>query len=621
MLRSTRKNAAASKTRMNTDATSALVRKGGIHTGLSQLCQQNHHPNSVSHRNENPFSRNISYSVQRTILSHLVTACTTALVVTLLCGRFYSNSNQAALGDLFQNRLQDRSTNLRTISRSIRQAGTISFPYFDLVVAGAGPAGLTASLFAARAGLRVLVVGSATGLLSEAESLDNFPSWNNPNFAGNSLMSKDAYGGGQAWLDTTRQQAAATGVHFATPGLVVLNITQNVDLSLSLNVSGKLVRSLTAIIATGSTGRKLGLPHEESLWGKSIHSCAICDGPSYRNKTVVVVGGGDAAVDAAVLLSRHALSVILVHRREVFRASNQRNIDAVFQIPTIRVKTPYILSQYLSNGEKSLFSGLQISNMGTNETEDIVCDGVFVMIGSTPNTKFLQGFVQLDKEGYVVRNSDGTSATSIDGIFAAGEASDNQYKQAITAAADGARAAIDSERWLRQKIDVEDMSSSQRAIPDAIPLQAKSNTGISRRNDQMNSGKVLALKSDDGGHPLATNICNDLKLRDCIFDLVHKYPVVVFSKSWCPYCKKALEALAVEGVTGEPFLLVVNLEQREAQDIQTTLANMTGRRTVPNVFVGGTSIGGGDETVSLQQRGVLHSLLLNANAIGEGGDN
>jgi thioredoxin reductase (NADPH) len=620
MLRSTRKSAAIGIDSMISDTASPPGRSGtSLSPGLPQHHDHSHiqHGNQLTfHRSGNPYSQHYSSSMKGAILSHLVTAVTTALIVVLLWNRsLATDQNHDGIAQNAQIPSNFRKFDMlsRENQRAVGVASQrISTPYFDLVVVGAGPAGLTASIFAARAGLNVLVIGSESGLLSEATSLDNFPSWKPLTFDEKSPSNV----GGQFWLETTRQQAVETGVYFAVPGLIVSEITHHSkDALFSLHISGKVANAMAVIIATGATGRKLKLPHELSFWGKSIHSCAICDGSSYKGKAVVVVGGGDAAVDAAILLSRHARSVIVVHRRHTFRASNQRNLQVMLNIHMLQVKTPFTVSQYLTKAESARFSGLEIRNTETDETEVVECDGVFVMIGSTPNSEFLNGFVELDSDGFIVLGTDGTTSTSVEGIFAAGEVTDNQYKQAITAAGAGAKAAIDAERWLRSQMKPDDANGAQRILPDTIPLQLKS--------DMKTAEKILSLKAR---RPILENVreskptdkvdCTEIRGEKCITELVHTYPVVVFSKSWCPYCKRALEALAVEGVVGAPVLFVVSLD-RDANGIQSTLATMTGRRTVPNVFVGGKSIGGGDETVSLQRSGELKALLLAANAIAQ----
>jgi thioredoxin reductase (NADPH) len=505
---------------------------------------------------------------------------------------------------------------------------------YDVVIAGAGPAGLAAALFAGRAGLKTLVTGSATGQLSETERLENFPSW------------KDRGGGGESWLEAAQRQASLVGVDFAEPGLLVSTMVRHEELGtfvLQLGTNAKsspVVLSRAVIVATGATQRRLGLPHEEELWGKSIHSCAICDGSAYAGRegmTVVVVGGGDAAMDAAMLLARQeGTQVIVVHRQKRFRASNRHNVEQVLSSRQIQVRTQWEVERYERNVDTQQLQAIHVRHVKEEEkTERIPCNGVFLMIGSTPNTQWLSGTgVELDAEGLIVLRSDMgstvggfglTMASTVPGIFAAGEVIDNKYRQAITGASAGAMAAIDVERWLR----------SQEPVPEfvqatTIPLQTKtiSRNDVDADTDAANRLPTKPTLQKDTHRGVGTNSNKthrkvaadaydcDLFKEDCIQALVHKYPVVVWSKSWCPYCKKALEALSAEGVAQEPYLHVVQLDEwgHVAPRIQATLEAMTGRRTVPNVFVGGTSIGGGDDTVALHHEGKLRGLLLEAKA-------
>ena len=339
--------------------------------------------------------------IKGTVLSHLLTSFATVLLMIAISSTYNRQDNVGKQIQLARSGTIPRKMILNNNERLLRRGipsvksknMNLSSPLLDVTVVGSGPAGLTASLFAARAGLNVLVVGSETGLLSEATSLDNFPSWYQYRKipTPSSGASNDFSNGGMTWLATTKLQAVATGVHFVRPGLKVSNITKGPDNIFSLNISGTVVNSATVILATGATGRRLNVPNEELLWGKSIHSCAICDGPSYQNKSVVVVGGGDAAVDAAILLSRHARAVIVIHRRETFRASNQRNLKALLESPKMTVKTPFVVVQFLLEENATTLFGVQVRNTLTNRTEILECDGAFIMIGSTPNTQFQIG--------------------------------------------------------------------------------------------------------------------------------------------------------------------------------------------------------------------------------------
>jgi thioredoxin reductase (NADPH) len=475
---------------------------------------------------------------------------------------------------------------------------------YDVVVLGSGPAGLSAALFAARSGLSVNVLGSASGMLSETFQLDNFPS-----FLGSKKHNQD----GMEWLKTTKQQAEQFGATFAQSGLLASSIRQQQHGVFQLTTQLDDVLAHSVIVATGAKLQQLGLPGEDSLWGHSLHTCAICDGSMYKNRNVVVVGGGDAAVDAALLISRYASKVTLIHRRTEFRAKNQVTLQLLKATPTIDVLTPYQVVEWETapNSPHQLIGVLVKENGQGSAPQRVACDGAFVLIGATPNTEWLkQSFKGLDTNAdglLVVGKSDSgdyATATSIPGIFAAGEVTDNIYKQAITAASAGARAGIDVERWLRE---------AKGMVQRRAAASGKLEKEQVRAEDYFEARKPLPRTSSKHAEDC------DLTTAECIQSLTNKYPVVVFSKPSCPYCRKALEALSLEGVSPEKTpnaIHVIDLASHEhGSQIQDTLLELTGRRTVPNVFIGGKSIGGGDETVQLQTSGGLAPLLQEAKAL------
>jgi thioredoxin reductase (NADPH) len=457
----------------------------------------------------------------------------------------------------------------------------IDGPIHDVVIAGAGPAGLTAALFAARAGLDVVVLGSETGLLSETQHLDNFPSYSE--------------GNGPNWLKATKQQALRFGARFATPGVLATGLKRGKQSGVfTLTTTAQLPeeRSLHAwsvIVASGATPRRLGLAKEDLMWGINMHNCAICDGHLYLDKTVLVVGGGDSAMDAAILLARYVKQVYLVHRRDQFSGKNQAAIDVAQSTANVKKLTPYQVLEWELDSQNQL-KGAKIRHTESQTVEVLSVDGVFVMIGATPNTQWLSGAVDMD--GGLVKLNGATQTTS-SGVFAVGEVSDNVYKQAITASAEGAKAAIDAERWLRETRGVH----KQIRVP---PSEPEGTVKIQKTEEQ-------EPKKQGGG------ISCDLVKEECIKELVEQNPVVIFSKAWCPYCRKAMEALRAAGIA-QPFIVDLT-ENDKAREIQATLNSITGRRTVPNVFVGGRSIGGGDETSGLQARGKLIPLLVEAGAL------
>ena len=487
---------------------------------------------------------------------------------------------------------------------------------YDVIVLGVGPAGLSAALYSARMGLSTLVLGSpASSLLTDTLVLDNYPSYI-------SKQKNNKKGDGQVWLQQTQQQAQQFGATFGQAGLLVNSISQkkghNNVFELTTQL-GDTYKSHAVIVATGAKLQQLNLPGEGALWGHSLHTCAICDASGYVGRRVVVVGGGDAAVDAALLLSRHASQVTLIHRRNEFsRAKHQGNVALLKSTPNIELLTPYQVVEWEVSDETdnpSQLTGALVETEG-GIPQRIPCDGAFVLIGATPNTQWLKdSFPTIETKGddglllkvgatSSSKNTGYATATSIPGLFAAGEVTDNVYKQAITAAAAGAQAGIDAERWLREHSSITPKQQQQRAAL------------------QSSNGKQSAPEDYfDARKPEASNNNHDCDLTslECIQSTVKQYPVVVFSKPTCPYCRKAMEALSLEGVSVDKTpkaILVVDLTHHEhGSIIQDRLQELTGRRTVPNVFIGGKNIGGGDETVELHQSGGLTPLLREANAI------
>lgn len=503
---------------------------------------------------------------------------------------------------------------------------------YDVVVTGAGPSGLSAALFASRAGLKVHVLGSSsTGLLSQTKHLDNFPSF---------VGEKETTLSGPDWLGYTQAQAKSWGATFGPPGMFAKSIErqrlsddkEDREVFFTLGTDNEDIRAWSVIVATGATPRTLGLHGEEKLWGVSLHNCAICDGHLYQGTdaaptTVLVVGGGDAALDAALLLARYATKVILVHRREEFTsAHNLASRKQVRSTPNIEIVAPYVVHKWITKeDDRSQLVGAELvspkdasADAPSQNKRRVNIDGAFVMIGQTPNTKWTNNVgVALNEEGLIRTTANlprsatpsMITASSVPGLFAAGEVTDNIYKQAITAASAGAQAAIDAERWLREERGVVETGV---IVPGQAPLEGVISTGEEKMEPE--SAKV---DSQQGDHNfLGLDNC-ELHDEDCISAILSAYPVVVFSKKWCPYCKKALEALARAGISEDTHdtILVIDLsDHHDSASVQETLQKMTGRRTVPNVFIGGKSIGGGDETAAFQQDGKLVAMLKKAGA-------
>lgn len=522
--------------------------------------------------------------------------------------------------------------NQKSQNRSLNKVAPIppdDYGVYDVAVIGSGPAGLSAAIFIARSRLSVIVLGSeAGGLLSETPHLENFPG-----FIDSVTFDEDGEvvgGGGPALVSTIRKQAESFGTTFANPALMVEEIKtepsenpgQNGETlnNFALNFGPgdeqtPPIKAKSVIVATGAQPRRLNLENEDKLWGNSLHNCALCDAPIYDEKTVVVVGGGDAAVDAAILLSRHASKVIVVHRRNDFRAKNIAAFELMKQTPNVEILTSYNVKAWKSisvplegnNGQDAetpkeflQLEAVEIESRDGLDSKTISCDGAFLMIGATPNTRWLRDTVDLHENGLVrlmtgSTSSTFTTATSLPGIFAAGEVQDGIYRQAITAAAQGAMAAIDAERWLRE---------TQVVKIAPIKIQSSSQLAATQVADR-NSPVVNIPKQDK------LIDCN-LTEKACIQKIISENPVVLFKKEDCPYCVKAYQALVAEGV--RPYTINMSYRPEKNKHVIATLNAMTGRKTFPNVFIGGKSIGG-QGTVDARKNGSLRKMLMEVGAI------
>ena len=300
----------------------------------------------------------------------------------------------------------------------------------NVIIIGSGPAGLTAAIYTARANLRPLVFEGLQpgGQLTITTEVENYPGFVD-GIQGPELM------------DTMRRQAERFGSRHS------YEFVDKIDLSsrpFKVQVGREEHLAHALIIATGASARYLGIPDEEQFKGRGLSACATCDGFFFRDKEIIVVGGGDSAMEEANFLTRFASKVHLVHRRESFRASKVMQ-DRVMANPKIQIWTNKTISKYLSaDGQK--VTGARLLDTVTGEEQDLPIDGIFIAVGHTPNTAFLGGQLSTDANGYLLVH-DHTN-TNVDGVFAAGDVADTRYRQAITAAGHGCQAAIDVEKWL-----------------------------------------------------------------------------------------------------------------------------------------------------------------------------
>lgn len=312
-----------------------------------------------------------------------------------------------------------------------------------VVIIGSGPAGWTAAIYAARANLNPLLFeGEATqhmipgGQLMFTTDIENFPGF--PEGIG-----------GQELMERLRKQAERFGTRIQSEDIRKIDTaTRPFKLTTS---GGATVEAHAVIIATGARANWLNLDSEQRLArsGGGVSACAVCDGalPVFRNKELVVVGGGDSAMEEASFLTKFAAKVYIIHRRDEFRASKIMR-ERVLNHPKCQPVWNSVVVDVLG---KDMITGVRLRNVKTNEEKDLPCSGLFLAIGHTPNTEFIKGTLELDDKGYIVCKQHFRTATSVEGVFAAGDVMDSYYRQAVSAAGTGCMSALDAERWLAAK--------------------------------------------------------------------------------------------------------------------------------------------------------------------------
>jgi thioredoxin reductase (NADPH) len=301
----------------------------------------------------------------------------------------------------------------------------------EVIIVGGGPAAYTAALYSARANLHPLVFEGFAygGQLMITSDVDNYPGFRD-GILGPELM------------QTMRAQAERFGAEMVPDDVTRVDFSQQ---PLRVYVGDQEHRARSIIVATGATARQLGLENEVSLQGRGVSYCAVCDAAFFRAKNVVVVGGGDSAMEEATFLAKFATKVTVVHRREEFRASRIM-LDHARAKPNIEFVTNALVSDVIgTDGGK--VEGVRLTDTNTGEERVLEADGLFVAIGHDPTTSLFKGVLDMDAAGYLLTR-DGSTATKVAGVFAAGDVVDHVYRQAVTAAGMGCMAALDAERWL-----------------------------------------------------------------------------------------------------------------------------------------------------------------------------
>jgi len=306
-----------------------------------------------------------------------------------------------------------------------------------VVIIGSGPAGHTAAIYTSRANLKpVMFEGFSAGGIPGGQLMTTTEVENYPGFP----KGVD----GQQLMAMFREQSLRFGTRIVTEDVMRVNLSKR---PFTVASSGQEVQTSAIILATGATAKRLHLPGEQRLWNHGMSACAVCDGalPIFRNKVLVVIGGGDSACEESTFLTKFASKVYVVHRRDQLRASKIMQ-ERVLKHPKIEVIWNAVVTDVLGD---EVVSAVRLQDVTTRTERELACGGFFYAIGFTPNTAIVAGQLELDKDGYAITKPDSTR-TSVPGVFACGDVQDKKYRQAVTAAGSGCMAAIDCERWLAE---------------------------------------------------------------------------------------------------------------------------------------------------------------------------
>lgn len=304
-------------------------------------------------------------------------------------------------------------------------------PIYDLVIIGGGPAGLTAGIYGSRAGLKTLILEKLAGpggQVITTDVIENYPGFPEPI-------------GGYELVDKMQTQATQFGAEIRSAEVSGIDIDPEENLKV-LSLGSESISAYAVIVAVGAEHKRLGVPGEDRFWGRGISCCATCDGMFYRDKHVVVVGGGDTAVKEALFLTRFASKITMIHRRDRLRATKILQ-DRILADDKIEFIWKSVVKEVIGD---TTVQAVRLRSVDTGEERILECEGVFLFVGFKPSTGFLNGFVELDERGYVTTDND--MGTSVPGVFACGDARKKLFRQIITACGEGATAAFASEKYI-----------------------------------------------------------------------------------------------------------------------------------------------------------------------------